>query len=151
MEPWILPAIPGTQQAKLVQKKNWEELLGTKKKILIIGAHIDYNMIKFIKELSTNYGIKIIGIGKGYKVLKENGVPADFCSDIAEAKTKHGNVDTIFLAGFSYYFASNIFSHFKHFSKITTVSIERFYQPNATYSFPNLTPKRWEQFIQDLK
>ncbi len=52
--------------------------------------------------------------------------------------------------GSPYYYESQMLSCLKHFSSCKTISISRFYQPNATYSFDNLSEEKWEQALADL-
>jgi len=52
--------------------------------------------------------------------------------------------------GSPYYYESQMLSCLKHFSTCKTISISRFYQPNATYSFDNLSEKKWEKALADL-
>jgi acetyl-CoA decarbonylase/synthase complex subunit epsilon len=60
-----------------------------------------------------------------------------------------GRYDLVLLIGVPYSSGWLILSSLKHFSSdLTTVNLERFYQPNATCSFPNLTVKKW---IESLK
>ena len=61
-----------------------------------------------------------------------------------------GSYDLAIYMGSPYYYESQMLSCLKHFSSCKTISISRFYQPNATYSFDNLSEKKWEQALADL-
>ncbi len=53
-----------------------------------------------------------------------------------------GNYDLVLFLGFIPYYLSRMLSALKHFSKITTIAIDEFYQPHAKFSFTNLTKDR---------
>jgi acetyl-CoA decarbonylase/synthase complex subunit epsilon len=61
-----------------------------------------------------------------------------------------GPYDLAIYMGSPYYFESQMLSCLKHFSSLKTMSISRFYQPNATYSFDNMSEKKWETALADL-
>lgn len=50
-----------------------------------------------------------------------------------------GNYDVVIFLGFLPYYLSRMLSALKHFSDITTIAIDEFYQPHAKLSFTNLT------------
>ncbi|RLI77244.1 CO dehydrogenase/acetyl-CoA synthase complex subunit epsilon [Archaeoglobales archaeon] len=50
--------------------------------------------------------------------------------------------DVVLFLGFLPYYLSRMLSALKHFSKITTISIDEFYQPHAKFSFTNLTKNK---------
>jgi len=51
----------------------------------------------------------------------------------------NGSYDVVVFLGFIPYYLSRMLSALKHFSKITTISIDELYQPHARFSFTNLT------------
>ena len=62
-----------------------------------------------------------------------------------------GRYDLIIFIGMDYYFASQMFSLLKHFGHgVKSMSLEPYYQPNASYSFTNLTQELWEAEIKKL-
>jgi acetyl-CoA decarbonylase/synthase complex subunit epsilon len=61
-----------------------------------------------------------------------------------------GSYDLAIYMGSPYYFESQMLSCLKHFSSCKTIAVSRFYQPNATYSFDNLSEKKWEEALADL-
>jgi len=99
-------------------------------------------------------GIPIIATGGSSKPLIERGV-----KPLSSVFTLHyvtqfmldedwqgfdgkGNYDVVLFLGFLPYYLSRMLSALKHFSKITTVSIDEFYQPHAKFSFTNLTANK---------
>jgi len=61
-----------------------------------------------------------------------------------------GSYDLAVYMGSPYYFESQMLSCLKHFSSCKTMSISRFYQPNATYSFDNMNEDKWREALGDL-
>ncbi|MBU7033169.1 MAG: CO dehydrogenase/acetyl-CoA synthase complex subunit epsilon [Theionarchaea archaeon] len=61
-----------------------------------------------------------------------------------------GAYDLAIYMGSPYYFESQMLSCLKHFSSCKTMSLSRFYQPNATYSFDNMNEDTWREALGDL-
>ncbi len=56
-----------------------------------------------------------------------------------------GAYDMVVFIGGLYYFQSMMLSTLKHFApRQKTISLDRFYHPNATFSLENLTPDKWK-------
>ncbi len=95
-------------------------------------------------------GIPIIATGGSSKPLIEKGVkPLSVVYTLHQItqymldpdwKGFNGTAyDTVVYLGFTPYYLSRMLSAMKHFSKITTISIDEFYHPHARFSFTNLT------------
>ncbi|MGD2073041.1 MAG: carbon monoxide dehydrogenase beta subunit family protein, partial [Candidatus Thorarchaeota archaeon] len=61
-----------------------------------------------------------------------------------------GAYDLAIYMGSPYYFESQMLSCLKHFSSCKTMSVSRFYQPNATYSFDNVSEEKWKTVLGEL-
>jgi acetyl-CoA decarbonylase/synthase complex subunit epsilon len=62
-----------------------------------------------------------------------------------------GAYDMIVFIGGIYYFQSMMLSTLKHFApKLRTISIDRFYHPNAGFSLANLTSEKWKEGLEAL-
>ena len=60
-----------------------------------------------------------------------------------------GQYDLALFVGIPYYMEWTILSSLKHFSSdLTTISLGRFYQPQATCSFSNLSLKYWIECLK---
>ena len=60
-----------------------------------------------------------------------------------------GNYDLLLIAGIPYYMEWVILSGLKHFvSDLKTISLDRFYQPHATWSFANIPVKDWHDNLE---
>jgi acetyl-CoA decarbonylase/synthase complex subunit epsilon len=61
-----------------------------------------------------------------------------------------GQYDLALFAGIPYYMEWVILSGLKHFAfkHLTTISLDRFYQPQATWSFPNTSIENWAENLK---
>jgi len=51
--------------------------------------------------------------------------------------------------GITYYMEWVLFSALKHFGhNLKTISLDRYYHPHASWSFPNLSVKDWTQNLE---
>ncbi len=99
-------------------------------------------------------GIPVIATGGSSKPLIEKGV-----RPLSSVFTLHyvtqfmldpewkgfngtGPYDVVIFLGFLPYYLSRMLSSLKHFSRMTTISIDEFYQPHAKFSFTNLTANK---------
>jgi acetyl-CoA decarbonylase/synthase complex subunit epsilon len=123
-----------------------------KNPVLITGGALlkDEKLVDYAVEFYKK-GIPVIATGGSSKPLIEKGV-----KPLAKTYTLHqitqyllddewkgfdgnGSYDVAIFLGFLPYYLSRMLSALKHFSKITTISIDEFYQPHARFSFTNLT------------
>ena len=123
-----------------------------KNPVLVTGGYllkepelVDY-AVKFYEK-----GLKIIATGGSSKPLIERGVEPLTVSYTLHHFTQYmlddewqgfdgkGKYDVVLFLGFIPYYLSRMLSALKHFSKVTTISIDQFYQPHAKFSFTNLT------------
>ncbi len=112
-----------------------------RKPLLITGGKLleDHRLVDFACEFYSK-GIPIIATGASSKPLFQRGVKPIFYSRTLHYVVQYLldgewelNGDLILFLGFSYPYLSRMLSALKHFSSITTVSLDC-YQPNATYS-----------------
>ncbi len=62
-----------------------------------------------------------------------------------------GQYDLAFFVGLPYYMGWVILSSMKHYSReLTTISLDRYYQPHATWSFPNITVEEWHELLKTI-
>ncbi len=60
-----------------------------------------------------------------------------------------GGYDLAFFVGLPYYMGWVILSSMKHYSRgLTTISLGRYYQPHATWSFPNISVEDWRERLE---
>ncbi|MET1124687.1 MAG: CO dehydrogenase/acetyl-CoA synthase complex subunit epsilon [Archaeoglobaceae archaeon] len=122
-----------------------------KRPLLVTGGMLlkDEKLVEFAVKFAEK-GIPIVATAGSSKPLMERGI-----KPVAKTFTLHqvtqflldsefqgfdgkGSYDVVAFLGFTPYYLSRILSALKHFSNITTVAIEEFYQPHAKFSFTNL-------------
>ena len=142
-----------------------------KRPLLIVGAKIleeELNgkpMLNYVAELSKTARIPLIATAHTQKPLSNTGVQAvtmglveitDRLRDSTWSLDGKGPHDLVIFAGITYRLQSQMLSTLKHFAAhLKTVSLDRYYQPNADFSFPNLDQKVWvenlDKVLQGLK
>lgn len=62
-----------------------------------------------------------------------------------------GRYDLVVFLGFHYYLESQMLSTLKHFApSIRRISLDREFQPNAEFSFPNLNEDIWKEELERI-
>lgn len=162
-EPWQKAEIAGPKKALLILKPEVVVAMikRAKNPILIVG-HLasreysdDVKMIDYAIRLSEISGIPIVATAHTVReFLKREFQPAASMSamDIGnrlkdqdwrglDGKRPH---DLALFMGLPYYMEFVILAGLKHFSeKLKTISLDRYYNPHATWSFPNIKVKDW--------
>ncbi|MBS7628110.1 CO dehydrogenase/acetyl-CoA synthase complex subunit epsilon, partial [Candidatus Bathyarchaeota archaeon] len=122
------------------------------------GTPMDWSI-----RVSRASGIPILATGHAVKGFIERGFkPGAYMSavDVAnrlidpgwEGLDGKGQYELAIFIGFHYYLAWNLLSGLKHFSQnIKTLSLDRFYQPHASLSLPNLSVDEWEVYLKALE
>jgi len=60
-----------------------------------------------------------------------------------------GQYDLALFTGIPYQMEWVILSGLKHFAPhLKTICLDRFYQPHATWAFPNVSPKDWRDYLE---
>jgi len=132
---------------------------------LVTGGRLleDRRLVDYAVRIYNN-GIAVIATGASSKPLVERGIKPDSCVFSLHYITQflldenwqgfRGKpYDLVLFLGFEPYYLSRMLSALKHFSKLTTVSIDAFYQPHAKFSFPNtldLHSEMLEEFVSAL-
>lgn len=150
--------IPGPKMAKTVKAEVAGKFISkAERPLLIVGtAAGDDGVIEIVRSMAEK-GIPVAATGSSLKRLKEEGIDATYVnlhvlvSYLKDPDWKgfdgKGGYDTTIFLGHTYYFASQLMSMLKNFTKIKIISIDRHYHPNAQQSFGNLKP---EDFIKAL-
>ena len=131
------------------------------KPALAIGARITEHerLIDFVERLSRA-GITIIATAHAIRYTSERGIPA-YKAGVVEATnllTKDdwegfdgkGKPDLLIVFGINLDLENQTFQTLKNFSDVKTLSIDRYFMVNATYSFPNLTEEAWLEQLEEL-
>jgi acetyl-CoA decarbonylase/synthase complex subunit epsilon len=167
-EPWQTAEIPGPKKALVITKPEVAAAIIKKAKrpILIVGhkaAEIeleDKKLIDYTIEMARKINIPIVATAHVVnEFLKRGYQPADWMpavdigNRLTDAKWKGldggGQYDLALFVGLPYYMEWTILSGLKHFAQnLKTISLDNYYQPHASWSFPNMSVKDW---MENLK
>lgn len=168
--PWQTGEICGPDAAKSLTKpeqikRDWTK---AKKPLLIVGAEaVDQkygkgDMVDFSIELSKAGNIPIVATGGAIKAFLDRGFEGAKSMGAMELvlylqdpewKGPHGKGphDFIFIHGMHYYMQWTLLSGVMNFApQITAVSLSKYYQPHAKWSFPNMKDKLWQDALKGI-
>ena len=159
-EPWQKAEIPGPTKSFILQKPKVAATLIKRAKhpVLIVGHEAveeinnEIKLIEYIVKIAKAGKIPVVASGKSFAEIKKF-IPVSLMS-IVEVGSKLidpnwsgvdglGSHDLALFIAIPYYVEWLVLSGIKHFSNIVTISLDRFYQPHASWSFPNLTINDW--------
>ena len=169
-EPWQSAEVCGPTKAQGIKKTAVVGALLKKAKhpLLIVGAQAltektrKKSMIDYFIELSTAAKIPIVATANTIKVFKEKNFNDAYSYGAMEiagrlqdpdwmVAPKKGPHDLVMTFGFPYYYEWLMLSALINFSpQIKTVTLGRFYQPHATWSFPNLKKQKWNEALKEI-
>lgn len=167
-EPWQKAEISGPTKALVITKPEVVVALIKKAKrpLLIVGheaAEIeigDTKLLDFAIRISETSKIPLVATAhivgefakKGFQDAASMSV-MDIANRLVDSEWKglDGNerYDLAMFMGVPYYMEWLIFSGLKHFGQnLKTISLDRYYHPHASWSFPNLSEKDWAQNLE---
>jgi len=167
-EPWQTAEIAGPKKALLIMKPEVVVAMikRAKRPILIVG-HLatetvsnTSKMIDYAIRLNKTTEIPIVATAHTIREFVKQGLqPAAHMSamDIGNRLKDptwngldgKGPYDVALFMGLPYYMEFVILSGLKHFStNLKTISLDRYYNPHATWSFPNLKIEEWNQSFE---
>jgi CO dehydrogenase/acetyl-CoA synthase complex epsilon subunit len=154
--PWQRANVPGWVQAKELKDETLiAQITNAKKPILIVSKFEEFEeeiittLIEKLREKATVVFTPWARKHFGEKIQPDATYGL---TDITNRLTKgwngsngdHMSYDLIMYFGSYYYHQSQMHSALKHFLPETPrISLNRYYSPNASYSFNNFTEKRW--------
>ena len=164
-EPWQKAEIAGPKKALLILKPEVVVAMvkRTKRPILIVGhlAAEDYSddvkMIDYAIRMSRTAAIPVVATAHmTTEFIKRGFQPAgwmpamDIGNRLKDRQWKGldgmSPYDLAMFMGLPYYMEFVILAGLKHFSAdLKTISLGRFYNPHASWSFPNLSVKDWNE------
>lgn len=170
-EPWQTAEIPGPKKAFQITRPDIVAAMTKKAKrpILVVGhevvevelgkeGFVDY-LIRFAKAAK----VPLVATAHAGKEFIERGfkpvacMPAmDIANRLRDTEWKGldgtGQYDLALFVGLPYYMEWVILSGLKNFaSQLKTISLDRFYQPNASWSFPNLGIEEWKKNLDAIE
>jgi acetyl-CoA decarbonylase/synthase complex subunit epsilon len=170
-EPWQTAEIPGPKKAHVITKPAVVVAMvkRAKRPIFIVGH--ETVEVKSSKEKAVDLAIRLAKSGEIPVVatahivgefVKRGFHPAawlsvmDIGNRLKDPEWKgldgRGQYDLAVFMGIPYYMEWLILSGLKHFAykHLTTISLDRFYQPQATWSFPNTKIEEWTKSLEDV-
>ena len=135
--------------------------------LILIGAlsadeqFNDKTYADVLLEIGKKLNASINATAGAYKYFSEKGkadnitnIPLINITDRLRDKTwinlkgKGEKYDLVIVGGFLIYYVSQTLSTLKNYSEYRTVSLDRYYHPNARFSLPNLEKKEWIEFLE---
>ncbi len=167
-EPWQKAEIAGPKKALLILKPEVVVAMvkRAKRPILVVGhlAAEDYSddvkMIDYAIRMSKTAGIPVVATAHTISEFIKRDFHSVACMpamDIGnrlvdpEWKGLDGECpyDLALFMGLPYYMEFVILAGLKSFAtNLKTISLDRFYDPHATWSFPNLQVKDWKESFE---
>ena len=167
-EPWQTAEIPGPTKASVITKPEIVVAMIKKAKhpIIIVGHEaaeimlgkrkpIDY-IILMVKATKT----PVVATAQVIKEFLERGVQSaasmsamDIANRLQDSEwdglNGEGQYDLALFSGIPYSMEWNILSGLKHFAPhLKTICLDRFYQPHASWSFPNISLEEWQKYLK---
>jgi len=165
-EPWQTGEICGPTKAQALTKPGVVVALLKKAKrpLLVVGhlamttKHGKGNMVDYAIQLASKAGIPVVATAHTVKEFREKGFKAasinamEVTQLLTDPKWKgpdgKGPHDLVLVMGLPYYMEWCMLSAVMNFApQIKTVTLDRYYHPHATWSFPNLREKEWHQAL----
>lgn len=172
--PWQTGNIVGPKNALLLNPEHCAPLLkAAKRPLIVVGAHATKpsvglpNLTEYVVRLARGMNAQIAASptiqsqfdsSRGAQIFGL-GIE-DLTNRLRDKQWKgfdgKGGYDYVFLIGGVYYFVSQMLATLKHFAPhVRTVSLDRFYQPNASFSFASMDVEKWKEgldkMIHDLR
>ena len=170
-EPWQTAEIPGPKKAHVITKPAVVVAMvkRAKRPIFIVGHETvelklsEEKAIDLAIRLAKSREIPVVATAHIVgEFIKRGFHPAawlsamDIGNRLKDPEWKgvdgRGQYDLAVFMGIPYYMEWLILSGLKHFAYkyLKTISLDRFYQPHATWSFPNMKIEEWTKSLEDV-
>jgi acetyl-CoA decarbonylase/synthase complex subunit epsilon len=168
--PWQTAEVAGPKKANIIMKPEVVAAMikRAKRPILVVGylsTKADKEtgkMLDYAIRMNKAIGIPVVATAHTIKELVKQGFTSatqmsamDIGNRLKDSEWKgldgKGQYDIALFMGWPYYMEYVILSGLKHFSqKLKTISLNRYYDPNASWSFPNLKVEDWTQGFETI-
>jgi acetyl-CoA decarbonylase/synthase complex subunit epsilon len=158
-EPWQTAEICGPIKANVIVKPEIAAAMikRAKRPILIVGylstkADKDTGkMIEYAIRLNKASGIPIIATAHTIHGFVKRGFNEVTQMNAMDIGNRLKDPSWAVFMGLPYYMEFVILSGLKHFStNLKTISLDRYYNPHASWSFPNLKIEEWNQNFETI-
>ena len=171
-ESWQKAEIPGPIKAFLIDDPKRLAILikRAKRPLIIVGYKTakmgrgEFNLVDYILDLAKRIKAHIVVTGSLIKEFDAKGYEHVYLMPAMEVTDRlrdpgwngfdgGGNYDLAIFLGFPYYYEWVMLNGLKHFAykHLRTISLDPYYQPNATFSPPNMSFKEWVKYLDSLK
>ena len=166
-KPWQWGNVHGHDMATPIKGEVVAKLIkAAKRPLLIVGGTAltekwkDKLLIDFVAELAKT-GIPVVATAHSYKALVERGAEPVAVMTVADVTNRlqdpnwsvdgKGKHDLVMYVGVAYQLQSQMLSTLRHFAThLRTLSLDRYFHPNATFSMPNLRHEEWEEVLNNV-
>ena len=169
-EPWQTAEIAGPKKALLIMKPEVAAAMIklAKRPIFVVGylsTKTDKDtgkMIEYAIRINKATGIPIVATAHTIKEFVKQGFDQATQMNAMDIGNRlkdptwtgldgKGSYDVALFMGWPFYMEFVILSGLKHFSKnLKTISLDRYYNPHASWSFPNLKVEEWTQNFETI-
>jgi len=162
--PWQTGNIVGPKNALLLNPEHCARLLkATKRPLIVVGANATKPSVglpdlnEYVLHLAKAMNAQIVASPTLQSRFQSTDGTQVFSMGLEDLTNRlkdkqwkgfdgRGRYDYVLLIGGVYYFESQMLATLKHFAPhVKTVSLDRFYQPNASFSFPSMDVDRWRE------
>ncbi len=166
-EPWQKAEVAGTKRSLVITKPEVvvSMIKKAKRPIMVVGHEITEGknkkeVIKHLIRLSRARKIPLVATANSAKKFLENRFKSAIPMPVVDIANRlrdsdwagldgKGQYDLVLSLGLPYYMQWLVFSALKNFALETkTISLGRYYQPNSTWSFPNMSLKDWIESLE---
>ena len=169
-DPWQTAEVGGPKKAAVITKPAMAKAVISRARspVLLVGNRAalteigDRKLVDYLLVLARMYQVRVIATGHINRALRERGylnalvLPAvEAGQRIAdprwEGQEGKGPCDLAIIAGLPYPMEWTLLSGLKHFAPHTkTLTLDNTYQPNATWSFANISVKDWRENLEAI-
>ena len=170
LEPWQRAEIPGPKKALVISKPGVVSAIvrRAKRVLLIVGSKAmevkteDGDLIDSAIRLGRTGKVQVAVTGHLIGEFIRRGFKGAYTIPLFNLGDRlrdpewggldgKGPYDLVLLLGFPYYYEWLLLSGLKHFAPhLRTISLGRFYQPHASWSFPNTLPEEWRGYLSKI-
>ncbi|MCP1662555.1 MULTISPECIES: CO dehydrogenase/acetyl-CoA synthase complex subunit epsilon [Methanocalculus] len=162
-ESWLTAEVPGPKKASLITKPEIADAMirRASRPVFVVGSiasEIDLEekkLIDYVIRLARQFQIRVIATGSTNTAFLARDFTPDAVMPAVDAGFRladpawqgvdgNGPHDLAIFVGLPYQMGFTILSGLKHFApSLKTISLDNVYQPNARWSFSNISIKNW--------
>lgn len=168
-DPWEIANVPGPRRAELLTPAIAARMIKeAKRPLFIVGSLVvetelnGKSLIDYAIEIAKESKMPVVAVAHTLKKFLERefepvaSMPLiniiDRLRDVEWRGIRgEGQHDLVVFLGLLYYIGSQGLSTLKHFAPwLRTITLCRFFHPNADMSFPNMGEEEWANYLDEL-